>query len=136
MNKYKLMSIAIELSPDSDFTADIRALWDDVCHGNLKLGVEDFTHVYGVLEYNDDLKPAAYTITVLSDSEIESLSAGGYEKFTATSTKSGADASDAAWEKARSAGDPDYYGDLEHFIDNPDGTFTCEVYISVSNDEE
>lgn len=136
MSKYRLTSVAIELNPDSDFTADIRELWNDVCHGNLKLRDEDFQRVYGLLEYNDDLKPAAYTITILSDSEIESLSAGGYEKFTATSTKSAEDASDAAWSKARSASDPDYYGDLEHFIDNPDGTFTCEVYVSVSNDDE
>lgn len=136
MNKYKLKSIAIELNPDSDSVADIRALWNDVFHGNLKLGVDDFTHVYGVLEYDDDLKRTTYTITVLSDSEIERLSSGGYEKFTATSTKSASDASDAAWEKARSASNPDCYGDLEHFIDNPDGTFTCEVYISVDTDNE
>lgn len=130
MSKYNLSRVSIILDSSANFNADIRALWDDVCHGCLKMADGDLSHVYGLMEYDDNLKPCAYTILLLSDEEIAALSDGGYAKYTATSTESAEDASNCAWSKATTA-DRDYYGDLEHFIDNPNGTFTCEVYVSI-----
>lgn len=131
MSKFHLYGVKIALDPDTDPSADIRALWDEVCHGHFQMTtLNDFSRIYGMMEYDQNQKPAFYTVTWLEDDDIERLNGDGYAKFVATSTVSAEDANDTVWAKANTV-DRDFYGDLEHFIDNPDRTFTCELYVSI-----
>lgn len=135
MSKYKVCSVSISLDSSSDYVKDIRALWHDTCNGTIELWTDDQTRVYGIMEYDYDNRPKVYSLQVLATDDIDVITNGQYTKVCAISTVSSEDAADKAWELVDAVRNRDYFGDIEHFIEE-DGTYTCEVFVSVVGDIE
>lgn len=135
--KTKLSAAAVALAADEETNLQrIYGLWDDVCSGDIELDTEDFSNVYGRIDYTDTGKASQYIISVddgsLADYLKMATESGGYRRYVATSTVSGREAARLVQAKvnADTTLKRDNGSEYEHFEEGG-GAYTCKVWVSV-----